>query len=37
MIAGPRAERVEAPEGAFPSLTAAAKHFGYHASGASAA
>ena len=28
MIAGPRAKRVEAPEGAFPSLTAAAKHLG---------
>jgi hypothetical protein len=28
MIAGPRAKRVETPEGVFPSLTAAAKHFG---------
>jgi hypothetical protein len=28
MLAGPRAKRVETPEGVFPSLTAAAKHFG---------
>ena len=28
MAAGPRAKRVETPEGVFPSLTAAAKHFG---------
>ena len=28
MPAGPRAKRVETPEGMFPSLTAAAKHFG---------
>ena len=28
MPAGPRAKRVETPEGLFPSLTAAAKHFG---------
>jgi hypothetical protein len=28
MIAGPRAKPVETPEGVFPSVTAAAKHFG---------
>jgi hypothetical protein len=28
MIAGPRAKRVETPERVFPSLTAAAEHFG---------